>query len=684
MKIEKISVRMILSILPCVIIAMVLVAIVSIRTSRNVLNNQINKTMEAELEARQGELGEYLDSVSNMATTIADMVETSYTELTWTQYEAMLGNIITDNDIVMGSGLWFAPYAYDPNEEYMGPYVYKDGSSLVTTFDYSNAEYDYFNQEYYTMCVNADHAQFTDPYYDPTSDVVMSTCACPIIVDGKYIGCVTVDIQLGTLTTLIDNIVVGKNGSAMLTTAKGTYLAGVEAEKVKNNENITEDKNSSLAKAGKMIIDKESGESSYDGAQGKMNLYFSPLKSTGWRLILQIPQSELNSPIKVLMAKLLILSLLALIAMVIVILLQVNSISKGIGAVQHFAGSLADGDFTIEPLKVTSEDELGRMGDSLNHMYNSNKDVIANIKNRAVEIEESGVKLNDAAELLSEKFKDIHSITRDVNSAMLSTSAATEEVNASAEEVLSNINILATETSKSMDMAQEIMVRAKQVGNSSRNAYSSATNLSQKFEEKLKVSIENAGIVESIGEMANVISEIAEQINLLSLNASIEAARAGDAGRGFAVVASEIGYLAGSTSDAVDKIQSTISRVKDAFSELLSNAEGMLGFMQNTVEPDYNDFVKIAEQYRKDAEEFDATANEISEMSELIRTIMQEVTDAVQNIAEATEDTTKLSSEISSNIEVVSEYVSDISNMSDTQDMIVKDLNQVVDKFTLN
>ena len=92
------------------------------------------------------------------------------------------------NELVMGSGLWFEPYTYVADEEYMGPYVYKEGSGVTTTYDYTNAEYDYFSQEYYTMCVNAKEAQFTDPYYDPTSDVIMSTCACPIIVDGKYMG----------------------------------------------------------------------------------------------------------------------------------------------------------------------------------------------------------------------------------------------------------------------------------------------------------------------------------------------------------------------------------------------------------------------------------------------------------------------------------------------------------------
>ena len=96
--------------------------------------------------------------------------------------------------------------------------------------------------------------------------------------------------------------------------------------------------------------------------------------------------------------------------------------------------------------------------------------------------------------------------------------------------------------------------------------------------------------------MANVISEIADQINLLSLNASIEAARAGEAGKGFAVVASEIGSLATSTAEAVGQIQNTISQVQNAFDSLTKDAQNMLGFVVNDVTPDYSNFVEVAKK----------------------------------------------------------------------------------------
>ncbi|MCR5666773.1 MAG: methyl-accepting chemotaxis protein, partial [Eubacterium sp.] len=369
---------------------------------------------------------------------------------------------------------------------------------------------------------------------------------------------------------------------------------------------------------------------------------------------------------------------------VFIVLFLVRSISKSINLVQSFAGALAEGDFTVNNLEVKTQDELGVMGDSLNEMFDSNREIISSIKSHAEEVDVSSKTLNDAAEVLAQKFDEIQRYMSDVNEAMMNTSAATEEVNASTEEVLSNVNLLASEADQSMQMASEIRIRATEVGDNSRQAVESANALGRDFSVRLEKSSENAKVVASIGELAQVISEIAEQINLLSLNASIEAARAGEAGRGFAVVATEIGSLATSTSEAVDQIKTTIEQVQKAFNELAEDAQGMLGFVTDTVTPDYAQFVEVAEQYGRDAESIDGISSQISQMTDAIKNIMQEVTDAVQSIAEATQNTTELSNNITENVNDVSSNVSEISNLSEATEEIASNLNEVVGKFTLD
>lgn len=684
MKFKKIGTKMLVVILPVVILAMLLLTAVIGFSSRDIINDQIDSRMQEELSAQSGVMGEDLHTVSSMAQSISRVVATTYQTTSMDTYEKMLGELIQDNDMVSGSGLWFEPYAYQADAEYMGPYVYKDGDQLATTYDYSNAEYNYFAQEYYELAKASTEPVFTDPYYDETSDSIMSTCAMPILVNDQFIGCVTVDIQLDAITTLVDNIKVGDAGRGMLLTAEGVYIGGAAGDKIQNSVVITEDKDApALAKAAEKILAGDSGETSYKGSDGQINLYYSRVDATGWILIITMPNSELTQPIMQLLAKLFGICIVALIVVALVIIFSVNSISKGLNRVKAFAGSLAEGDFTVDPIQVKTQDELGVMGGSLNAMYDSNKDVISNIAEHATDIDEASTKLRSATTELSENFAEIKKNIEEVNNAMMTTSAATEEVNASTEEVLSNVNLLTEETQNSTAMAQEIRGRAKEVGETSRKSFESASKLAKQFEERLAESIENAKVVSSIEEMANVISEIAEQINLLSLNASIEAARAGEAGKGFAVVASEIGSLATSTAEAVGQIQNTISQVQNAFDSLTNDAQNMLGFVVNDVTPDYSNFVEVAKQYGEDAASIERTAENISNMSDNIKQIMQEVTAAVQSIAEATQDTTEVSGNMTEKVVVVADHVDNVSEMAEKEDVIARELTGVVSRFKL-
>lgn len=684
MKFKKIGTKMLVVILPVVILAMLLLTAVIGFSSRDIINDQIDSRMQEELSAQSGVMGEDLHTVSSMAQSISRVVATTYQTTSMDTYEKMLGELIQDNDMVSGSGLWFEPYAYQADAEYMGPYVYKDGDQLATTYDYSNAEYNYFAQEYYELAKESTEPVFTDPYYDETSDSIMSTCAMPILVNDQFIGCVTVDIQLDAITTLVDNIKVGDAGRGMLLTAEGVYIGGAAGDKIQNSVVITEDKDApALAKAAEKILAGDSGETSYKGSDGQINLYYSRVDATGWILIITMPNSELTQPIMQLLAKLFGICIVALIVVALVIIFSVNSISKGLNRVKAFAGSLAEGDFTVDPIQVKTQDELGVMGGSLNAMYDSNKDVISNIAEHATDIDEASTKLRSATTELSENFAEIKKNIEEVNNAMMTTSAATEEVNASTEEVLSNVNLLTEETQNSTAMAQEIRGRAKEVGETSRKSFESASTLAKQFEERLAESIENAKVVSSIEEMANVISEIAEQINLLSLNASIEAARAGEAGKGFAVVASEIGSLATSTAEAVGQIQNTISQVQNAFDSLTKDAQNMLGFVVNDVTPDYSNFVEVAKQYGEDAASIERTAENISNMSDNIKQIMQEVTAAVQSIAEATQDTTEVSGNMTEKVVVVADHVDNVSEMAEKEDVIARELTGVVSRFKL-
>ena len=523
----------------------------------------------------------------------------------------------------------------------------------------------------------------TDPYYDDVSGLIMSTCSTPIMKDGKYLGCVTVDIELSSITDMISGIKVGNSGKAVMLDSTGIYLAGVSDDYVSKAVNISNDKNASIVAAGKEIMSKPDGMSSYKSDAGEEQVYFTTVPTTGWKFFIHILESEIFSSVSSLMKLMLVVSVIAILVDVAVIFVIISDVSKKTIMVKNFTGELAKGNFTVEQMKVTSVDELGVMGNALNEMYRNNKSIISGIAGYATSIDESASKLGDASKDLEDRFAEIKTMTGKVTDEMSTTSSATEEVNASSEEVLSNVTLLTGETENSMSMSNEIQARAAKVAEQSRQSFETARVLTERYEKELQNSMEGAKVVDNVSSLADVISNIAGQINLLSLNASIESARAGEAGRGFAVVANEIGSLANSTSQAVNEIQSTIADVQKAFGNLMNAAKELLNFLQNTVTPDYRNFVDVADQYGKDAQSFKENSSNISTMADNIKTIIGEVTIAIQDIADATTETTDISRQILDSVENVSGHVSAVAEMSEKQQKISDELNDTVRNFTL-
>jgi methyl-accepting chemotaxis protein len=113
-------------------------------------------------------------------------------------------------------------FAYNADQKYFGPYVYKEGEALVYTEDYEDPSYDYPNTDWYLAGLNASNGVgWTDPFYDEASDVTMFTAAVPIIVNNKAIGVASADYDLTTIQTMVANIKVAETGYAFLITSDG-------------------------------------------------------------------------------------------------------------------------------------------------------------------------------------------------------------------------------------------------------------------------------------------------------------------------------------------------------------------------------------------------------------------------------------------------------------------------------
>ena len=683
---KKMSLRMkmLLGILPIVAIALILITYISVTKFSDAFQSLTTDKAFQTLEANSNSVNVTLETLRCTAEVLSNNVGTSYSYTDLDSYEKIFSDVIAGNDVISGAGIWFARGVYQ-NQEYAGPYWYKDGSTIVYTDEYSNADYDYFSQEYYTDAVSMTSldATITDPYYDETSGTIMATCSAPIFNDaGECIGCITVDTILSSIQDMVSTMSLGETSDPILLSSTGTYLYDIDTSKASSSLNIADDP--TMAAAAGPVFSGDMGVGGFETDKGSYIYFYDTIPEVEWKLILTLAQTELDATMIEIRNLLMTICAVSVVVCALIILLLVNSIAKSVGNVKTFAGKLANGDFTIDKMRIKSGDELGQMSDSLNLMYENNKGVITQVSNESEKIDEASSTLESMASQLTNEFQTIQSNMTGVNDAMMSASAATEEVNASVEEVNASVQLLASQADESKGQAEEIKQRAKDIEESSRIAYDHAIQIAQERESDIEAANSQADVVQQIGSLADSIAEIADQINLLSLNASIEAARAGEHGKGFAVVATEINKLAGDTGAAVGEIQDTVAGVQQAFSNLLAATNELLTFLKDTVTPDYDKFVNVAQQYGQDAESFGQTSNSIAEMVGTIHGAMGEVSSAIQNITESTQDTATRSSEITDTVNIVSDVVGNVSDMSSKQSVIAKNLAGVVAKFKLH
>ena len=156
----------------------------------------------------------------------------------------------------------------------------------------------------------------------------------------------------------------------------------------------------------------------------------------------------------------------------------------------------------------------------------------------------------------------------------------------------------------------------------------------------LEQSVHDSEQVNQIGELTNVILDIASQTNLLALNASIEAARAGEAGRGFAVVAEEISSLADNSRQTAANIQKISQDVTSAVKDLSDNAMQVLEFINTTVLSDYDSFVEVGEKYENTASIIDEMLSKFDEKAENLNVIMDQMAESVTSINESVQEST--------------------------------------------
>jgi len=360
-----------------------------------------------------------------------------------------------------------------------------------------------------------------------------------------------------------------------------------------------------------------------------------------------------------------------------------KSIVTGLSAGVKQSKYLADGDFThtLDPKFIMRKDEVGILSQTLNSMSDSLKGLITEISQDSNSVSASSQELSATVEEINAQINNVNTSTQEIAAGMEETSAAIEEVSASGTQILTFSNHLLSEAIQGSKNAGDISNRAKDMKKNAESSQSEAVTIYTQRQSGIKDAIEKGKVVAEIRVMSDAIQTISEQINLLALNAAIEAARAGEHGRGFAVVADEVRKLAEASSQTVEQINSLVGDVNVAFTDLTTNAEALLSFIDSKVIADYAVLVKTGEQYLDDSEFVKTTMTNFDMRSKEINDAISQVNEAISSVASAIEQATSNSVEISHNIEDVSKAIEEVSGVAVHQSELSETLNLRVSKF---
>lgn len=393
-------------------------------------------------------------------------------------------------------------------------------------------------------------------------------------------------------------------------------------------------------------------------------------------------QQEIAKEFRQLIITSVVISALAVVISIFLFVIIISRISTSIKKLRTEFVYMAEGDLSREKVNITTNDEIGQLADNFNIMSDNLKNIISSVRKAALEINE---------------------VTEAVMKSTVENEKGSENIAFALENMSKSMDDQRTETNRVLDMMKDIQKISQDVTSKVSDISVNAANALEKaeignvklseymvqlkdvnmtMEEVVRVS---EAFVEQTHQMIiilNSIREISNQTNLLSLNASIEAARAGDTGKGFAVIADEIRKLSDSTEELVGQIAGIVNSIQVSLTEMKEKLANSLVELEKS-----NDMANVTMGSFRDIKD----ANDIEcAMVMDIKRMMEELFQGIMNMAEsmaqienATNENTAVSQDISATVEEETANLEEVSGKMAFLENLTKNLESLVLKFKL-
>jgi methyl-accepting chemotaxis protein len=416
---------------------------------------------------------------------------------------------------------------------------------------------------------------------------------------------------------------------------------------------------------------------------------YSPIKDSGGNIIGMWFVGVDSSVIAQSTLKIISISAFALLLMTVIGILLFSKLGsmivKSIHNFNNHLSILSNGDFTVsvDEKSLKAKDETGSMFKDLTIMQNNIRGILKNVESQSDLTFSTSKELSSIISELNKIVEEVNIATEQIAAGLEETAASTEEINSTVHEMENSVEGISTDTNEALLRSKEIKNKADILKANSIESKNTALKVYDDSSSKLKIAIEESAKVNNITELLDAIASISKQTNLLSLNASIEASKAGESGRGFAVVANQIKKLAEESNSTTEKIREITSLVIAAVENLAENSSNLLKFVDQTVINNYEDFVNMSESYSSDATYYTEMSQNIENTAKNLLLATKDITSAINNVAisasEGANDAVKIAN-TSNDLSLKSES---IVNASEKCAQISHDLTLAMQKLKL-
>ncbi|CDT83559.1 MULTISPECIES: methyl-accepting chemotaxis protein [Vibrio] len=505
-------------------------------------------------------------------------------------------------------------------------------------------DYDPRQRPWFIAAKNKGDLVVTDPYVDASSKNVIISVGTPVKENGQFLAGMFYDLELTTLSDLVNQVNLFDAGYLFLVTADGTTIAHPQSKY--NGEKV----GSYLPQ---VDLTQSTQHIEIDGDRYMINLTHIP--GENWYVGSVIDEAIAYSAVGELRNSAIIYSIIAVIASVIALTLLIRTLMRPLDTLNNAIKGVASGkgDLT-QRLETDTDQEFSELATNFNTF-------MENLQQQIIESKSISDQILNGTQITAEGAKDSAGAIQTQLQELEQLATAMHEMSVTATEVANNAQGAA---SAAKEADQATVEGSSVVGES--------TQTINMLSDSIDLAVEEVQVLESatanIETILKVINDIADQTNLLALNAAIEAARAGESGRGFAVVADEVRTLAQRTQESTTEIRTMIEQLQSGASSVANAMHQSKGSAVEAVEK----------------------ADLANNALQRIRDAIQRISDMNLQIASAAEEQSLVAEEINNNtvnIKDLSTQVAESANRTNdamqAQQEDVHKQDQILNRFTV-